>query len=78
MRTGLTVICAIVAVSFFDVWWLSVIGVTGCVLLVGWLEHENDQLRALLGLHTEAQRLGLSQLSSPGERVDALDRRRPE
>lgn len=75
MKTGLAVICAIVAVSFFDIWWLSVIGVTGCCLLAGWLEHENDQLHAELALHKEAQRLGLSQLSSPTPRADALDRR---
>ena len=45
MRTGLAVIGALVAISFFNIWWLCVIGSVTCTVLAGLLERENFRLR---------------------------------
>lgn len=73
--TGLAVICAVIAIQFFSLWWLCAFAVTGCALIAGLLERENDRLRSELALYKEAQRLGLGSLSLPTPPSDALDRR---
>lgn len=52
--TGLAALSAIIAISFFSLWWLNVIGTVGCFLLAAFLEHENDRLRAELAQYKTA------------------------
>jgi hypothetical protein len=63
--TGLCVIAALVAMMFFDAWWLFVIGSGLCVLtaglnerLVNQLEAENDRLRSELAQYKAASGQG--------------------
>lgn len=54
--TGLAAIGALIAVQFFSLWWMCIIGVVLCTLVAGLLERENfrlrdelDRYRAVLG-----------------------------
>lgn len=67
--TGLAVIGAVIAIQFFSLWWLCVMGVGLCVLVAGLLERENFRLRDELALCKAALEQGRAKQSTPSRQA---------